>query len=211
MRQPQELRGLYAITDATTDLVAKVAAAIQGGARLIQYRDKTSGTATRLRLASQLLDLCRSHQIPLIINDDLDLAAEIHAHGIHLGRDDADIQTARSRLGNHAIIGVSCYNQLDLAIRAQEQGADYVAFGSFFPSPTKPNAIRADTSLLAQARQSIRLPIVAIGGITPENASGLIQAGADMLAVVSGLFQGSDTMQASRNYADLFKQIIIHP
>jgi len=205
MSHSARLHGLYAITSPTQNLVAAVSDAIRGGAQVIQYRDKHSTPTERLNQANQLVQLCQSHQVPLIINDDLELAAKVDADGVHLGKDDTDIKSTRKRLGTDAIIGVSCYNQLDLAISAQEQGADYVAFGSFFPSTTKPNAIRANLDLLLKAREAIKIPIVAIGGITPENGPALIASGADMLAVISGLFQQPDIIQATMNYANLFQ------
>jgi thiamine-phosphate pyrophosphorylase len=205
------LRGLYAITsgNSTPGLLARqVELAIAGGARVIQYRDKASLRAIdrerRLAEARALCTACHSAGIPLIINDDVGLAAAVAADGVHLGRDDISPEEARRLLGPSAIIGVSCYDGLDLAEAAQAAGADYVAFGSFFPSSTKPLAVRAGLDLLRRARQSIRLPLVAIGGITPENGAALIAAGADLLAVVSGIFGGPDPGSAARAYSQLF-------
>ena len=205
---PSRTRGLYAITDAgllpDERLIDAVAAAIRGGARLIQYRDKSHDSARRLAQATALNALCQDHGVPLIINDDVELAFAVGAAGVHLGRDDADITTARARLGPRALIGVSCYDRLDLALNAARAGADHVAFGAFFPSPTKPSEIRAPLDLLQQARARLDLPIVAIGGITPENAAALLAAGADYLAVVSGVFAQPDIQVAARRYATLF-------
>lgn len=202
------LRGLYAITpDPPPEperLAEQVALAIQGGARLVQYRDKHSEPERRRCYAERLLNLCRAAGVPLLINDDLALAAELAADGVHLGRDDPDPRLARRLLGERAIIGVSCYDQLARAEWAQDSGASYVAFGSFFPSSTKPNAVRPDPALLTEARSRLRLPLVAIGGITPHNGGSLISAGADLLAVVSGLFSQPDIAAAARAYADLF-------
>ena len=199
------LHGLYAITpEGATPLAEQVAEAMRGGARLIQYRSKSRDLAVKRREAASLLTLCRAVQVPLIINDDLQLAAELGADGVHLGRDDADPRQARARLGADAIIGVSCYDQLALAETAQAAGASYVAFGSFFPSPTKPHAVRPPPELLSEARARLRLPLVAIGGITPENGGLLISAGADMLAVVTGVFAQSDITAAARAYSTLF-------
>jgi thiamine-phosphate pyrophosphorylase len=202
------LHGLYAIADTSLipsdQLVARVAHAIAGGARLIQYRDKSGDAGRRLWEAQDLVSLCRPLQVPLIINDDVELARQCGADGVHLGRDDVDVATARERLGAGAIIGVSCYNRLDLALAAQEAGADYVAFGSFFASPTKPDAVRADTGLLQRARAELRLPICAIGGITADNGARLVESGADMLAVISGVFAKPDIQAAAARYAALF-------
>jgi thiamine-phosphate pyrophosphorylase len=139
-----------------------------------------------------------------IVNDDLDLAAAVGADGVHLGRDDAHPRRARHRLGRRALIGISCYNQLERAREAQALGADYAAFGRFFPSHTKPSAVQADPELLRRARREIDLPLVAIGGITPENAGFLLDAGADMLAVVDGVFGADDVRAAARSFTELF-------
>jgi thiamine-phosphate pyrophosphorylase len=208
----QGLSGLYAVTpepSGSTDrgdgrLLEQVAQAIHGGARLVQYRDKGADPERRRDQATTLLALCRSAQVPLVINDDLELAAAIGADGVHLGRDDADPARARERLGPLALIGVSCYERLDLAQRAERAGASYVAFGSFFPSPTKPNAVRPPPSLLGEARRALALPLVAIGGITPQNAGALIAAGADMVAVITGIFAAPDITAAAQAYSRLF-------
>lgn len=202
------LRGLYVITDDRLTpgekLLPSVSSAIYGGARLVQYRDKSSGRPSRERQARGLLQLCHDHEVPLIINDDVELAAVIGADGVHLGEEDMALDEARVRLGPRAIIGVSCHDSLDLAIRAAHAGADYVAFGSFFASPTKPETVRTPLSLLESARLTVNVPICAIGGITPENGAALIKAGAHMLAVISGIFAQSDFAAAARRYAQLF-------
>ena len=202
------LHGLYAITDSgavpAMSLAAAVAAAIRGGARLVQYRDKSTDSPRRTREAESLLALCREHEVPLIINDDVALAARLGADGMHLGRGDAPLDEARVQLGPRAIIGVSCYDSLERALAAEQAGADYVAFGSFFASPSKPQAVRAPQTLLAEAKQRLNVPICAIGGITPENGAALVAAGADMLAVISGLFASADIESAARSYAQLF-------
>ena len=201
-------QGLYAVTDAfllpDDRLTAAVEQAILGGARLIQYRDKSHDTARRLAQAQALNALCQHHAVPLIINDDMELAAQVSAAGVHVGQDDPAFAVARARLGENAIIGVSCYDRLDLALEAAQAGADYVAFGAFFPSPTKPTEIRAPIELLRQARATLNIPIVAIGGITPDNASLLLDAGADALAVVSAVFAQPDIQAAARRFAALF-------
>lgn len=207
-RSSLPLRGLYAITDAQLTpgdtLVPAVAAALRGGARIIQYRDKSGDGLRRLREASALVALCGRHDAWLIINDDVELAAAVGAAGVHLGRDDAQLQAARRRLGRDAIIGVSCYNALTRAQAAAEQGADYVAFGRFFPSLTKPQAAQADPELLRSAHAVLSVPLVAIGGITPDNGGLLIEAGADMLAVIHGVFGQPDIEAAARRFTALF-------
>ncbi len=201
-----KLSGLYAITIPSQNLPQQVEAAIAGGAAVIQYRDKSSDRSLRFEQAQQLSRICRAAKIPLIINDDVELAARVSAAGVHLGRDDIAITDARRDLGDDAIIGISCYNDFDLALQVQQQGADYVAFGSFFASPTKPLAVRADTSLLQRAKQELEIPVVAIGGITTHNGGLLVEAGADMLAVISALFAQADVEQASRSFAQLFSE-----
>ena len=197
-------RGLYAITDGPRkDLVDVCAAVLRGGATMLQYRDKTDDPARQRAEASALLGLCRPLGVPLIVNDDVELAAATGAAGVHLGEDDADVAAARQRLGNGAIIGVSCYDSLERARELAAAGADYLAFGAFFPSPTKPRARRATADLL-RAAQALRRPLVAIGGITPDNAGSLIEAGADFVAVISGVFGASDPETAARRYTDLF-------
>ena len=207
MKHPS-CRGLYAITDALLipddRLTEAVEQAILGGARLIQYRDKSHDDARRLTQARALNELCQYHAVPLIINDDVELAAQVGAAGVHVGKDDSAFAIARARLGGNALIGVSCYDRLDLALEAVRAGADYVAFGAFFPSPTKPTEIRASVALLRKARATLNVPIVAIGGITPDNAPLLLDVGADALAVVSGVFGQPDIQAAARRYANLF-------
>lgn len=205
----KSLHGLYALTDASltpgTPLTTAVDAAIRGGARLVQYRDKNADGARREREARALLALCREHDVPLLINDDVQLALTIGADGVHLGKDDAQPAAARVKLGPRAIIGVSCYDSLTAAVDAAHAGADYVAFGSFFASGSKPQAVRAPLSLLTEARRTLSIPLCAIGGITPQNGAALLAAGADMLAVIRGLFGSPDVKAAARAYATLFR------
>jgi thiamine-phosphate pyrophosphorylase len=197
-------RGLYAITDGPRpDLRAAVERALEGGAAIVQYRDKSGDGERRRAEGADLLALCRRFGVPLIVNDDVELAATIGADGVHLGEDDGGIDTARKRLGAAAIIGVSCYDSLDLARQLAGAGADYLAFGAFFPSPTKPLARHARADLLRDAK-AFGLPLVAIGGITPDNAQPLIEAGADFVAAISGVFAASDPFAAARRYANLF-------
>lgn len=202
------LDGLYLITPDTAEppdvLAEQVAQAISGGARLVQYRHKGADRERRRDQAIAVLGACRAAGVHLIVNDDVALAAEIGADGVHLGRNDGDPIAARRRLGADAIIGVSCYDDLALARAAEQAGASYVAFGSFFPSATKPHAVRASVELLSAARDSLRIPAVAIGGITPQNGGLLIAAGARMLAVVTGVFAQPDLAAAARAYASLF-------
>lgn len=205
-----ELRGLYAITDSDLlppdRLVDAVSHAIAGGAALVQYRDKSSPPQLRRAQAIALQTLCESRGVPLIINDDLDLAVHCGAAGVHLGRDDPDPAAARERLGPRAIIGVSCYADLDRARAAATAGADYLAFGRFFPSSTKPGATPADPDLLRAARQEFALPLCAIGGITASNAPLLLEAGAGLLAVIHGLFGQPDVRAAAARFQALFRE-----
>jgi len=199
--------GLYAITPETADtehLLTQVEAALTGGVAAVQYRDKSDDVARRHEQASELVALCRQFGVPLIVNDDLRLADLCDADGVHLGRDDSSLREARIILGKGKIIGASCYQDLALAQAAQAAGADYVAFGSFFPSPTKPAAPRADLALLHDASPALRLPIVAIGGITLANATPLLDAGADSLAVLSALFDAPDIRAAAHAFNRLF-------
>lgn len=186
--------------------MAAVGQAIQGGARVIQYRDKGGDRDRRRWEASDLRNLCRSLGVPLIINDDAELARAVGADGVHLGMDDLSIVEARSLLGETAIIGVSCYDRPERALEAQAAGADYVAFGRFFVSPTKPEAAQAPAALLGSARDRLNIPIVAIGGVTPENGGPLVAAGADMLAAVHGVFGQTDIAAAAARYAALFER-----
>lgn len=207
MTYPFPLSGLYAIVNVdekTADNIRlNVEEAIKGGARVIQYRDKT-GTP-QPSLAQRLLNLCHAYDIPLIINDDIDLASAIHADGVHLGRRDQAIDEARQTLGGNAIIGVSCYDSLARAIDAQEKGATYVAFGRFFPSKSKPHATPVDKSILHRAKTTMHIPLVAIGGITPQNGTELLEAGADLLAVIEGIFGAPAPRQAANRYLALFR------
>jgi thiamine-phosphate pyrophosphorylase len=200
--------GVYAITPETADtesLLTRVEAALRGGIAAVQYRDKSTDVARRHAQASELVALCRRYKVPLIVNDDLRLADLTDADGVHLGRDDGSLREARIILGKDKFIGASCYQSLDLAHAAQAAGADYVAFGSFFASPTKPAAGRADEALLHAATQAIRIPIVAIGGITLANAPLLLDAGADCLAVLSALFDAPDIGAAAHALNQLFE------
>jgi thiamine-phosphate pyrophosphorylase len=202
-----ELRGLYAITDnrltPATALLESVEQALRGGVRILQYRDKYSSADTRKQQAQDLLQLCHDYDALLIINDDVRLTANCGADGVHLGQDDEALSQARDYLGNRTIIGASCYNRIELAERACAQGADYLAFGRFFPSSTKPDAIQAELDILSRAR-ALGLPLCAIGGISQDNAARVIEAGADMIAVVEGVFAQPDICKASTALSSLF-------
>lgn len=198
-------RGLYLITPDEPDvdrLLSRIRPLLSCIACL-QYRNKQASAATKRLQADALRALCSSAGVPLIVNDDAALAAAVGADGVHLGEHDGAIATARALLGNDAIIGVSCYDDAHLALEAAAQGADYVAFGAFFPSPTKPRARRAPIELLHPTARP-GPPRVAIGGITPDNAPALIAAGADMVAVISGVFDAPDPLAAARAYAACF-------
>lgn len=201
------LKGLYVITDdllSGEHLLTHVQQALAGGARLVQYRSKTGSEAAREHTARAVLELCRAQRVPLLINDDVELAAKIGANGVHLGQDDGRVSAARQRLGNGAIIGVTCHDSLELAQNAEAEGASYVAFGRFFDSNTKPEAPPADLNILREAKEVLDIPICAIGGITPDNAPALLEAGADMLAVIHGVFGQQDVRTAAGIYARLF-------
>jgi thiamine-phosphate pyrophosphorylase len=208
MKTGPRLAGLYAIADTQylddARLIEAVTHAIAGGARVIQYRDKQHTAAKRMQQAKELAAFCRRQGALFIINDDVTLAQQSQADGVHLGRDDASPAKAREQMGPQVIIGVSCYNELARAEAAQQQGADYVAFGRFFPSRTKPQAVPASLDLLREAKKKLRVPVVAIGGITPENGASLIAAGADALAVIEGVFGQADVRGAAERYARLF-------
>lgn len=200
-------RGLYAITQtdgkSPDTIILEVAAALKGGAAVVQYRDKNPVDAPAL--ARELVDLCHRHDVPLLINDDIELAALVGADGIHLGKDDGAAAEARKRLGDDAIIGVSCYNAIERAVAAQQQGATYAAFGRFFPSSSKPLAAPAQIDTLRQAKLMLNIPIVAIGGILPNNGGQLLAAGADLLAVIGGVFDDRPE-QSARAYRALFER-----
>ncbi|MGH8735837.1 MAG: thiamine phosphate synthase [Burkholderiales bacterium] len=204
-----KLAGLYAITPDATDsqaLIERVRTTLHGtaprGWAALQYRNKLAGAGQRAAEVRALAALCAGYGVPLIVNDDVGLALAAGADGAHLGSEDGDLVSARARLGAH-LLGASCYNRLDLARRAVAAGADYVAFGSAFPSPTKPGAVRAPLALFEQGRE-LGVPLVAIGGITLQNAAEVIRAGADCVAVISALFDAPDPAARARAFTDLF-------
>ena len=211
MKTDARPHGLYAITPDWTDtqrLLTATEAILGAGCRILQYRNKQATEEQRQEQAVALRGLTSKYGARLIINDDLDLALFCAADGVHLGEDDGLLAVARARLdaaGPGRILGASCYQSLPLALAAARAGADYLAFGSFFASPTKPRARRADPALIAAARQSTGLPVCAIGGITHTNAASLIAAGADLLAVISALYDAPDPQQAALKFISLFQ------
>ena len=204
----QKIAGLYAITpdiENTALLLAKVEAALQGGASVLQYRNKLASHKLKTQQARALLPLCRQYNVPLVINDSVKLCLTLDADGVHLGADDGNLDEVRARIGNDKILGASCYNRFDLALNAQQAGADYVAFGACFSSSTKPNAVVASLDLFQQAQAQLAVPSVAIGGITQTNASQVIQAGASAIAVINALFAVDDVKSQATQFKQLFK------
>lgn len=213
MAKPSHMiRGLYAVTPDEQDtdiLLAKVEAALRGGINILQYRNKRADHKLQTQQARAILPLCRQYQVPFIINDSIKLCLTLDADGVHLGADDGNLVEARARLGEGKILGASCYNRLDLALTAAEAGADYAAFGACFASGTKPNAVVAPLNLFAQAKQSINIPLVAIGGIHLENAMQVIEAGANAIAVVGALFNSErENGQSVETMARQFSQLL---
>lgn len=210
MRTEPRLRGLYLITPDDADdsrLYARVRAALAGGAALLQYRNKALAGARQQAQAAAVLALCRAAGVPMVVNDSVELAHAIGADGVHLGRDDGDVAGARERLGAAAIIGVSCYDEWWRAEAGARAGADYVAFGAMFDSPTKPAAVRAPLALLQRARDELGVAVAAIGGITVANAAALLDAGADLLAVISDVFGAADASARAAAYGALFSAV----
>lgn len=208
MSKRERLRGLYVITETTPQsphsLIEKVLQAIKGGAAIVQYRDKSTDMPRRREEASHLARLCRKHEVLFLINDDVELALQSGADGVHLGQQDAPLAQARQKLGHEKTIGITCHDNLQLAKHAQSGGADYVAFGRFFPSRTKSEAPPASTQVLLQAKQQLTIPIVAIGGISEENGACLVALGTDMLAVSHSVFGQANVTQAASRLARLF-------
>ena len=205
-------RGLYAVTPDeryTPRLVALVGAALAGGAVLVQYRNKTAALELQREQISALLPLCHASGADLIVNDNVELAIELEADGVHVGRDDAaeSLTLVRQALGPNRILGVSCYNDLSIAQHAAAVGADYLAIGSVFVSNTKPAAVKATLGLVTEVRRRFGLPVAAIGGITLANAPSVIAAGADLLAVITDLFSATDIKFQAQNYAALFTPV----
>jgi thiamine-phosphate pyrophosphorylase len=200
-----QIKGLYAITpdeQDTAELLRKARLVLSGGARVLQYRNKAADTALRREQASALRELTHKFFVPLIINDDAILAQQVDADGVHLGGEDGSVIAARAQLSSGKLIGVSCYNRMALAHEAVQQGADYVAIGSFFASTVKPDAVVASPDLLRQAHREIAVPLVAIGGITVNNCAQLLEAGANALAVISAVFSVTDIQDAARQFSN---------
>ena len=203
------MQGLYAITPDLADsatLLRKVEAALEGGVRALQYRNKAADSALRLEQARGLVRLCRAYRVPLIINDHLDLALEVDADGLHVGAEDGSAADARRQLGPDKILGVTCYRKIENALEAARVGASYVAFGGFFPSPVKGGSGGAPMSILGEAKRRPGLPVVAIGGITVDNAPQLVAAGADSVAVITALFGAPDVTAAARQFSGIFSR-----
>ena len=207
---PLPLNGLYVITDCVNcdggEMMKKTELALMAGAAMIQYRNKHGNSETNFRLAGELLSLCRDYHVPMIINDDVPLACDIKADGIHLGANDMNPSMARSILGEDAIIGASCYNDINRVREMLDTDIDYIALGAFFPSPTKPDAKTATIDHLRDARNHFDIPIVAIGGITKENGKQLIDAGAHLLAVISAVYSAEDPYKETAELVNLFNK-----
>lgn len=204
------LHGIYAITDAKLmgpNLIDMVEQSILGGIHILQYRNKTADIEQQEKEAQLLSQLCKKRKILFLVNDDIELAIKVDADGVHLGQNDTLIKEARNSLGKNKIIGITCHNKIELAQKAQNDGADYVAFGRFYPSKTKPNATQANLSLISSARKLISIPIVAIGGITPDCAPSLLKEGAHMLAIVHGIFGQHDILHATRQFVKIYNTI----
>ncbi len=202
------MRGLYLVTpdwNDTDKLIAVTEQAIEGGATLLQYRHKTANQALRLEQASALLALCRRLQVPLIINDHLDLCERIDADGIHVGGADASVADVRTGIGKEKIVGASCYGDLQLARDAAKAGASYVAFGGFYPSLVKKYAVTTPPSIITQALSELSIPLCVIGGMTPQNARPLIELGAHSVAAISSVYAASDHQSAAAEFASMFR------
>lgn len=199
------LKGLYAITPdiADTEWLLDAVRQVASGASALQYRNKCLPAAERLRQAGALRDLARELGLPFIVNDSVDLALEVDADGVHLGLGDGGLLSARDRMGSR-ILGASCYNEVGLAIAAEAAGADYVAFGAAYPSLTKRGTVQALPEIYREAKATVEIPVVAIGGITIDNARPLLENGVDMLAVIAGVFVADDIAERARQFAALF-------
>jgi thiamine-phosphate pyrophosphorylase len=205
----RKIAGLYAITpdeSSTETLVGKVALALSGGASVVQYRNKSASPDLRREQGRALAALCRREAACFIVNDDLRLALELDADGVHLGAEDGDLATARTQMGAGKLLGASCYDRIGLAQAAVQAKVDYLAFGSVFSSTTKPAAVRAPLAIFAEARRRFSLPLVAIGGITLQNAPQVFAAGADAVAVISALFDARDIAECAAGFTRLYQQ-----
>jgi thiamine-phosphate pyrophosphorylase len=208
MRDSFIIKGLYAITPDSADLntlIQKTQWAIEGGAFMVQYRSKILNRDVKMQQCVAILRLCREYDVPCIVNDDVEMCRTLKADGVHLGEKDDNIAEVRRILGENAIIGSSCYNQIERAKSAQNEGASYVAFGAMFPTSTKPNAPRATLALLKEAKREIRIPIVAIGGITVNNAQEVIEAGVDAIAVINSLYESKTIKETAETLTKMFQ------
>ena len=207
MRDSFIIKGLYAITPDSADLntlIQKTQLAIEGGAFMVQYRSKIHDRDVKMQQCAAILRLCREYDVPCIVNDDVEICRVLKADGVHLGEKDDNIAEVRHILGEDAIIGSSCYDQLNRAKQAQKEGASYIAFGAVFPTPTKPNAPRATLELLREAKSEIQIPIVAIGGITMNNAHDVIETGIDAIAVITNLYESNSIKEAAETLSQMF-------
>ena len=207
MRDSFIIKGLYAITPDMADLntlIHKTQLAIEGGAFMVQYRSKIQDRDVKMQQCAAILRLCRQYDVPCIVNDDVEMCLNLEADGVHLGVNDDNIAEVRHILGEDAIIGSSCYNQLERAKQAQKEGASYVAFGAMFPTPTKPIAPRATLALLKEAKREIHIPIVAIGGITVNNAHDVIETGINAIAVITSLFEAQTIKETAETFSKMF-------
>ena len=207
MRDSFIIKGLYVITPDMADLntlIHKTKLAIEGGAFMVQYRSKIRDHDVKMHQCAAILRLCREKGVPCIVNDDVDMCRILNADGVHLGEKDDKIEDVRSILGDDAIIGSSCYDQLERAKQAQKEGANYVAFGAMFPTPTKPDAPRATLALLREAKSEIQIPIVAIGGITVNNAHDVIKTGIDAIAVITSLYEAKSIKETAETFLKMF-------
>jgi len=207
MRDSFIIKGLYAITPDSVDLntlIQKTQLAIEGGAFMVQYRSKIHDRDVKMQQCAAILRICREYDIPCIVNDDVEMCRVLEADGVHLGENDDNIAEVRRILGEDSIIGSSCYDQLNRAKQAQKEGASYVAFGAVFPTPTKPNAPRATLELLREAKSEIQIPIVAIGGITMNNAHDVIETGIDAIAVITSLYESNSIKETAETFSQMF-------
>lgn len=205
----QKLEGIYAITDPGLmgdDFLDMAQQVINSGVQVLQYRNKAASFDRQLLEAKHLCQLCQDNNVVFLVNDHLDLAIQVDADGVHLGQGDTPLETAREKLGSDKIIGITCHDSLKLATEAENQGADYIAFGRFYPSQTKPGASPAMPGIISQAKQLLNIPVAAIGGITPQNVAPLLEQGADMIAVIHGIFGQADPGQAVSEYQAVFSK-----
>ena len=207
MRDSFIIKGLYAITPDSADLntlIQKTQLAIEGGAFMVQYRSKIRDRDVKMQQCAAILRLCREYDVACIVNDDVEMCRILDADGVHLGENDDNIAEVKHILGEDSIIGSSCYDQLNRAKKAQKEGASYVAFGAVFPTPTKPNAPRATLELLREAKSEIQIPIVAIGGITMNNAHDVIETGIDAIAVITSLYESNSIKETAETFSQMF-------